>query len=136
FRGLPTPYADEVAAFRTASERLGLRPTVFGVYVDVARRRDRWLSVEEAADDLERQVRAAHDLGFPLVRGALGIDLAVVERVLPVLSALGVVLTLEAQGTMTPESPPVAALAAWLAAHDDAPVGLTFDTSVAMPDLP
>jgi sugar phosphate isomerase/epimerase len=136
FRGLPTPYAHEVETFRDTCERLGLRPTVFGVYVDRARRRDRWLTIEEGARDLEQQVRAARDLGFGLVRGAVGIDLAVIERVLPVLSALDVVLTLEVQGTMTPQAPPVTELADWLHAHDGAPVGLTFDTSVAMSDLP
>jgi hypothetical protein len=136
FRGLPTPYADEIAAFRAACERLGLRPTVFGVYVDLARRRDRWLTVEESARDLEVQLRAARDLGFGTVRAAIGIDLAVVERVLPALESLGIVLTLEVQGTMTPTAPPVMELARWLAANDGAPVGLTFDTSVAMPDLP
>jgi hypothetical protein len=136
FRGLPTPYAAEVDAFRAGCERHGLRPTVFGVYVDRARRRDRWLTVDESVRDLERQLRAAHDLGFPLVRGALGIDLRVVERVLPTITSLALVLTLEVQGTNTPGSPPVAELAGWLAAHEGAPVGFTFDTSVAMPDLP
>jgi hypothetical protein len=136
FRGLPTPYVDEITSFRSACERLELRPTVFGVYVDRARRRDRWLTVEESTRDLERQLRAAHDLGFRIVRGAFGIDLAVVERVLPTLASLGVVLTLEVQGTMTPHTLPVAELAGWLMSHDGAPVGLTFDTSVAMPELP
>jgi hypothetical protein len=136
FRGLPTPYADEIASFRKACDRLELRPTVFGVYVDRARRRDRWLTVEESVGDLERQLHAAHDLGFGMVRGALGIDLAVVEGVLPTLASLGLVLTLEVQGTMTPSAPPVVELVDWLVAHDGAPVGLTFDTSVAMPDLP
>jgi hypothetical protein len=136
FRGLPTPYAVEVEAFLAACEEHTLRPTVFGVYVDKARRRDRWLTVDESVRDLERQLHAAYDLGFDLVRGAVGIDLEVVERVVPTLTSLGLVLTFEVQGTMTPESPPVASLARWLAGHEGAPVGLTFDTSVAMPDLP
>jgi hypothetical protein len=83
FRGLPTPYAVEVDAFRAACEEHALRPTVFGVYVDKARRRDRWLTVGESVRDLERQLHAAYDLGFGLVRGAVGIDLEVIERAFP-----------------------------------------------------
>ena len=72
---------------------LGLRPTVFGVYVDRARRKDRWLDVDESVAELEPQLQAAARLGFPMVRAAIGLDLAVVERVLPTLTSLGLVLT-------------------------------------------
>jgi hypothetical protein len=136
FRGLPVPDEPEISTFRDTCASLGLRPTVFGVYVDRARRKDRWLDVDESVAELEPQLEAAHRLGFPMVRAAIGLDLAVVERVLPTLSALGLVLTLEVQGTMTLDSPPLAELHAWLRAHERAPVGLTFDMSVSMPDLP
>src|SRR4051794_41769694 len=80
FRGLPTPYADEIAAFRAACERLGLPPTVFGVYVDLARRRDPWLTVGESGRGPEGQLRAARDLGFGTLRAAIGIRPAGVGR--------------------------------------------------------
>ena len=136
FRGLPLPHDAEVESFRRACSALGLRPTVFGVYVDRARRQDRWLDVEESVAELDAQLAAAHRLGFTMVRAALGLDLEVVERVLPTLESLGLVLTLEVQGTTTLAAPPLADLYSWLQSHDGAPVGLTFDTSVAMPDLP
>jgi len=136
FRGLPVPHDSEIRTFRNTCTSLGLHPTVFGVYVDRARRKDRWLDVDESVAELELQLEAAHRLGFPMVRAALGLDLEVVDRVLPTLTSLGLVLTVEVQGTTTLDSPPLADLFTWLQSHDQAPVGLTFDTSVAMPDLP
>ncbi|WP_027862094.1 hypothetical protein [Marmoricola sp. URHB0036] len=136
FRGLPVPHEDEIEAFRQTCERLGLRPTTFGVYADRARRQDAWLGTNESVADLATQLDVAARMGFGIARTAIGLDLDVVERLLPTLHALQLVLTLEVQGTNTPDSPPVRALLDWLEEHPDAPVGLTLDTSVAMPALP
>jgi hypothetical protein len=47
-----------------------------------------------------------------------------------------VVLTFEVQGNHTPSSPDVRTLVSWLEANRGAPVGITLDSSVAMPALP
>jgi hypothetical protein len=136
FRGLPAPYDHEVEAFRSDVRRLGLRPTAFGVYVDRARRPDRWLTLDEAYAELAGQLRVAARLGCTSVRAVLGMDLAVLDRSLPLLDELGLVLTFEIQGSHTPGAGDVTALVDWLERNAGAPVGITLDTSVAMPDLP
>jgi hypothetical protein len=136
FRGLPAPYDDEVEVFRSDVRRLGLRPTAFGVYVDHARRRDQWLTVDEGYAELTEQLRVAVRLGCPSVRAMLGMDLALLDRSLPLLDELGLFLTFEIQGSHTPEAGDVTALVDWLQRNAGAPVGITLDTSVAMPGLP
>ncbi|GCD89938.1 hypothetical protein [Nocardioides sp. LS1] len=136
FRGLPHPTTAEVERFHHDVERSGLRPTAFGVYVDRATPAGRWLTTEESAAQLTEQLHVAARLGFTSTRATLGMDLAVVERVVPVLEELGLVLTFEIQGPHTPDAPDVTTLIAWLESHPGSPVGLTFDSSVAMPDLP
>ena len=136
FRGLPTPTPAEVDLFRHDVERLGLRPTVFGVYVDRARHPARWLSVAESTAQVAQQLDLAAALGFTATRATLGMDTAVLDRVAPVLADLELLLTFEIQGNHTPHAPEVVTLLDWLQSNPGAPVGLTFDSSVAMPDLP
>ena len=136
FRGLPAPTSAEVDRFRHDVERLGLRPTAFGVYVDRAIRPGRWLTVEESAAQLTEQLRVASQLGFTSTRATLGMDTAVLDRVVPVLDELALVLTFEIQGSHTPDAPEVSTLIAWLLDNPGTPVGLTLDDSLAMSDLP
>jgi hypothetical protein len=136
FRGLPRPTPAEVETFLADIARLGLRPSAFGVYVDRAARPGHLLTIEESTDELTRQLHVAAQLGFCSTRATLGMDLAVVDRVVPVLDELGLVLTFEIQGSHTPDAPDCTTLIDWLRANPGAPVGLTLDSSVAMPDLP
>jgi len=136
FRGLPAPTSAEVDEFRQDVDRLGLRPTAFGVYVDRAKRPGRWLSADESVAELVGQLWTARRLGFSSVRATLGMDTEVIDRVLPTLDELGLLLTFEIQGNHTPEAPDVLSLIGWLEANAGSPVGVTFDSSVAMPGLP
>jgi hypothetical protein len=136
FRGLPAPTADEVDRFRKDVQRLGLRPTAFGVYVDRARRAGQWLSVDESVARLTDQLWTARRLGFRSARAPLGLDVDVLDRIAGVLADQDLVLTFEVQGSHTPDAPDVTTLVDWLQASPGAPVGLTFDSSVAMPGLP
>ena len=136
FRGLPSPTAVEVDDFRRDVERLNLRPTAFGVYVDRARRSGCWLSADESLAQLSDQLWTARRLGFRSGRATLGMDTEVLDRLVPVLDDEDLVLTFEIQGNHTPDAPEVVALVDWLRGNSGAPVGLTFDSSVAMPDLP
>lgn len=136
FKGLPSPTAAEVETFRRCVTSLRLRPTVFGVYVDRAKRPTRWLTVEESTRELVGQLETASRLGFSTLRATLGMDTEIIDRVVPVLDDLGLILTFEVQGNHTPSSADVLELVSWLEASPGAPVGITLDSSVAMPGLP
>jgi hypothetical protein len=136
FRGLPEPDSDEVARFRSDCRLFDLNPRAYGVYLDGARRPDRWLTVDESAADLTAQLHTTANLGIGIARAMLGMDLEIVNRVIPVLDELGVVLTFEIQGPHTPDSPQITELVTWLERNAGAPVGVTLDCSIAMPGLP
>ncbi len=99
YPNLPSAFVDE---FRETTERLGLTPTSLGTNIDVALRRDRYLSTEERVDYLLPQIEAARTLGFPVARIQIGADPEVLERVAPAAERAGVRLGMEIHA---PEGP-------------------------------
>jgi sugar phosphate isomerase/epimerase len=67
-RGFPDLPGEFEARFRRAVEKYDLRPTAFGAYGDAQLATGRWAPREEQLDYLQRQIRAAARLGFPLIR--------------------------------------------------------------------
>lgn len=67
-RGYPDLPVEFERRFKNAVARYDLVPTAYGGYGDGQRISDRWPTREEELDYLRRQMRAAHRLGFPVIR--------------------------------------------------------------------
>ncbi len=137
FRSFPSLEPDEVGAMREALDARGASVSVLGInldeFVSVTRRR-------EPADQLsflEPQLRAARDLcaggvRLPLAQAGPGL----LNRLLPLLHELDLVLYQEIQGPQSPYAPPYADAIDDLVARDDPRLRLVLDTSMAMPAVP
>jgi sugar phosphate isomerase/epimerase len=136
FRGFPDLSTEDVAAFREHVDALGLVPSALGVYVDSALRPGHMMGVEEGGNYLQPQLEAAHVLGFPLVRAALGMEPALIERLVPTLERLNLILVLEVQGPTTAESPTLVTTVELLERLQSGAVGLVLDFSLSMAGLP
>lgn len=136
FRNFPAVAAEDVRQFRGTMERLELEPTALGVFADLARFPERMLTTEEIVADLEQQVDAASELGFPIVRAGLGLEPSVLRSLVPHLENRDVILTLEVQGSTTPDSPALVRTLDTFDSLDSPHLGLTLDFSLFMPDIP
>lgn len=67
-RGFPDLPAEFEHRFRRAVDRYGVTPTAYGGYGDAQRGEGAWAPRSEQLDYLQRQIRAARRLGFPLIR--------------------------------------------------------------------
>jgi len=105
FRGFPHVSAADAARFRDAMARHQLTPTCLAINSDAFIRRDRPMSVDEAVAYHEPQIRAAAQLGFPVVRTQFTAQPAVLEGLLPLLEQLNVKAGPEVHSPMTVNSP-------------------------------
>ncbi|WP_028659843.1 C-glycoside deglycosidase beta subunit domain-containing protein [Nocardioides insulae] len=71
--GYPAPDAAWIDHWHGLVQRFGLTPTNFGSWVDTTRWHDRALTAEEAAEQLQLDLRLAHQLGFTSVRPKFGV---------------------------------------------------------------
>jgi hypothetical protein len=135
WRDYPNLDGDEILDFRRLCERLGFEPAAIGGYVDLLRRPDRVLSVDEAAAELEAQIVTAAGLGFGLVRLHAGIPVDALERVASSAERSGVVLATEVQGGQAPDDPAVEAI---LECRErlGSVIALVLDFSVSMTAVP
>lgn len=136
WRGFPGLSTQDERAFRAAVDRLGLRPAALGVYTDLYRHPGRTMTTDEALADIRPQLEAAARLGFPLVRAALGMEPALLRRVLVEAERLGVVLTFELQGATPPHAPSIVDILALREATGSPYLGFTVDFSLTTPALP
>jgi hypothetical protein len=136
FRGFPDIDPEDARAFRDTIDRLELRPTALGVFADYGRRADRMLTHDEVVEDLILQFDAAVTLGFPVVRPALGLDTAVLERIAPALEQRRLTLAMELQGPVAPDAPVLVRTLETFERLQSPALGLTLDFSLFMPDLP
>lgn len=70
-RDWPRVSPDLVRSFRAQVERLGLVPSAMSMNLDLARRRDRFMTEEEGLEYLGAQMAAAKELGFPIGKSAI-----------------------------------------------------------------
>jgi sugar phosphate isomerase/epimerase len=109
-RDFPRVSDDFAARFRDLMAQYRLEPSSLAINADVwLRRGGKPLSIEETADYLEPQIRAAAKLGFPVVRSQLAAAPEVIERLLPVIERLGVRIGPELHAPWTLSSPAVQA---------------------------
>jgi sugar phosphate isomerase/epimerase len=106
-RGFPELSSEFVALWERLVDRYALVPTCLASNIDVAMRSDRLLTEDEMEDYLLRQMRAARDLGFRVVRIQIGASPVVIERVTPKAEEWGLKLGMELHA---PEGPRTAAI--------------------------
>lgn len=137
WRSFPASSDAEAEALREAIAAAGGRVSIVGASIDD------WASPTRRRDDDERlsfllpQLRAAHRLGAAGIRLPIGqAGTALLERILPVLHDLGLVLFEEAQGPQTPSSPAHREAYETIARLGDPHLRLLIDISMLMPALP
>lgn len=135
WRSYPAPTDAETDALRDALARVGGRVSIVGGSIDD------WALPARRRTDAERlafllpQLRAAHRLGATGVRVPIGqAGPALLDRLLPHLHDLDLVLFEEAQGLQTPSAQAAAYDA--IGTLDDPHVRLLIDISMLMPALP
>ena len=109
FRGFPNLSPDYVKEIRTLIDQTGLVPTSLAANADFGIRRDRNLTPQEAVDYMAAQIKAAKDLGFPLVRVQISLTPDDMEALLPIAEKLDVKLGLEVHAHHSPMDPKMVA---------------------------
>lgn len=137
WRGFPEPSDAEVDAFRDALDSVGGAVSIAGASLDDWSPSGRRLDGDERLAFLLPQLRAARRVGATGVRLPVGqAGPALLDRVLPVLHELDLVLFEEVQGRQTPTDPTTARALDVIAAIDDPHVRVLVDLSMLMPALP
>lgn len=136
WRSFPSLTRDEVAAFRTTVDELGLEPAALGAYADLLRRPGRPMTAADAVEFLRPQIAVARGLGFPLLRLHAGIPLEALETLAPIAETAGITLATELQGGQTPESPVATGLIELRERLDSPAIAIALDFSVAMTGVP
>ena len=140
-RTFPDVDATEVRALHAALNAVGGGISIVGISLDdwqlsadgAARRR----TEDERLAFLVPQLSAAHDLGATGVRLPIGqAGAALLERTMPLLYELDLVLHEEVQGRQTPHDPAYADAYDVVARFDDPRLRLLVDISMLMPALP
>lgn len=135
WRGFPAPTDTEARELRERLAAVGGRISIVGASIDDWTPDGRRRTDQERYDFLLPQLRAAHQAGALGVRVPIGQPgRELLERLLPVLHDLDLVLFEEAQGQQTPQAQPDAFDA--IAALDDPHVRVLLDISMLMPSLP
>jgi hypothetical protein len=137
WRSFPKPEDAEVVAFRDRLAASGGSVSIVGASLDD------WTGAGRRLDDDERlafllpQLRAASRVGAQGVRLPIGqAGGALLQRLVPHLEQLDLVLLEEIQGQQTPDSPATSAALDSIAALDHPLVRVLVDISMLMPALP
>ncbi|WP_251452531.1 sugar phosphate isomerase/epimerase [Microbacterium sp. Marseille-Q6648] len=137
WRTFPAPEDAEVDAFRDRLAAAGGSVSIVGASLDD------WTGAGQRLDDDERlafllpQLRAASRVGAQGVRLPIGqAGRALLQRLVPHLEQLDLVLLEEIQGQQTPDSPATSAALDSIAALDHPLVRVLVDISMLMPALP
>lgn len=92
-REFPDVSAEFVARFRRAVDTYGLKPMAYGAYADYQRFTGRLATKQELSAYYGAQFRAAHQMGFPVVRVQPAAP--VFDDLLPLAEKLGLVMGIE-----------------------------------------
>jgi len=108
-RGFPVITEAFAERFRESMRLHRLTPTCLSINSDMVLRRGQMLSVEEAVAYHEPQIRAAAQLGFPVVRSQFAAPAEVLRRLVPLVEKLQVKIGPEIHAPLSIHSPPVLA---------------------------
>ncbi|MCM0616824.1 hypothetical protein MOD31_12375 [Paenarthrobacter sp. TYUT067] len=136
FSSFPAVNSEEICRFRMAMDHRSAHPTILGVYTDPATRRGGVFAVDEVAEFLAVQIRAASALGFETARIAFGVPAKVLELMVPLLESREIQLVQEVQASVGPDSPQLHSQLDTLDRLGSHCLGLLLDTSTSMPALP
>lgn len=137
WRSFPEPSDAEAESLRDALTAVGGRVSIVGASIDDWATPTRRRSDDERYSFLLPQLRSAHLLGATGIRLPIGqAGRVLLERLLPVLHDLDLVLFEEAQGPQAPASAAHREAYDTIASIDDPHVRLLIDISMLMPALP
>ncbi|GIH64508.1 sugar phosphate isomerase/epimerase family protein [Microbispora siamensis] len=105
-RTYPVVTDEFVREWHEAFDRHGFAPSSFGANLDMGRRRDRDMTLDEEFEFTAAQFRSARALGFPLVR-IQSAKPELIRRLMPLAEALDLTLGWEIHAPLGPNSPQV-----------------------------
>jgi sugar phosphate isomerase/epimerase len=132
-KGFPYVSPEFERRFKEAIERHGLQPSCLGANVDLGRQPGRLMDEDEIVAYMEPQLRAAAQLGIPVVRMQFGASTTVIERLVPTAEKVGVAMGMEIHAPHTVHHPVMTALRELYDRLDSPAVGFIpdFGSSVA-----
>lgn len=125
-----------VTEFRALVDECELVPTAMSMNLDLALRRDRRLTEEEALAYLEAQMVAAHKLGFPIGKSAILSTRSFVEGIARVAERLDMRFGVEVHSPESVDSPHVLELRELFELVDCPLLGFVPDFSASMRSVP
>jgi sugar phosphate isomerase/epimerase len=135
-RGWPNVTDRFVSDFRSLLDECELVPTALSMNLDLARRRDRRMTEDEALEYLERQMEAAKRLGFPIGKSAILSTPSFVEGLARIAERLDMQFGVEVHSPESVDSPHVAQLRELFETVGSPQLGFVPDFSSSMHDVP
>jgi sugar phosphate isomerase/epimerase len=130
-RTYPLVTEEFVREWRDAFDRHGFVPSSFGANLDMGRRRDRDMTLDEEYEFTVAQFRSARTLGFSLVR-IQSAKPELIRRLMPVADELDLTLGWEIHAPLGPNSPQVVAIRELYDEIDSPRLGFVADFSSTM----
>ncbi len=130
-RTYPEVTDEFVRQWRDAFDRHGFVPSSFGCNLDMGRRRDRDMTLDEEFEFTATQFRSARALGFPLVR-IQSAKPELIRRLLPLAEELDLTMGWELHAPLGPNSPKVLEIRETYAQIDSPRLGFVADFSATM----
>lgn len=129
--------SDEFAReLRDLLDKYELVPTCLGANIDVAIRRDRFLTIDETVDYVAAQIAAANKLGFPVLRVQMTAKPEVMRKLAPLAEKANVKLGMELHSPYANHHPAVIALRELYEEMDSPALGYIPDFGTTMRDIP
>jgi sugar phosphate isomerase/epimerase len=129
--------SDEFAReLRDLMDQYELVPTCLGANLDVAIRRDRFLTTDETVDYVAVQIAAAQKLGFPVLRVQMTAKPEVMRSLAPIAEKANVKLGMELHSPYANHHPAVIALRQLYEELDSPALGYIPDFGTTMRDIP
>jgi hypothetical protein len=130
-KSYPEVDAEFEGQWRRAFDKHGFTATSFGANLDMGRRRDRDMTLDEEYEFSEVLFHGAHRLGFPLVR-IQSAKPELLRRLLPVAEKLELKLAYEIHAPMGPNTPEIVKVRDAYAELDSPLLGFVADFSSTM----
>jgi sugar phosphate isomerase/epimerase len=130
-RTFPRVTEEFIREWRGAFDRHGLVPSSFGANLDMGRRRDRDMTLDEEYEFTVTQFRSARALGFPLVR-IQSAKPELIRRLMPVAEELDLTLGWEIHAPLGPNAPKVLEIRELYAEIGSPRLGFVADFSATM----
>lgn len=137
FRNYPQVAESEISELMGILAKNNASVAQLGIYIDRTLAPGKSLTHEQVINHVHQQLKLAAQIGVKFARLGLGFaSIDELREIVPLAEALGVTLVLEAQGTQTIESSPVAENLDLMRELNSPHFGLLFDLSLAMVTLP